>query len=61
MTCFWRGTKSKVKTDLVDYECSVRVAYCSHKNGTLVAFVSMKVTGCLQCEQVAHCLHVQLC
>jgi len=44
MTCFWRGTKSKVKTDMVDYESSVKAAYWNHINGTLVAFVSMKVT-----------------
>lgn len=43
MTCFWRGTKSKVKTDMVDYESSVKVAYCNHINGTLVTFVSVKV------------------
>lgn len=44
MTRFWRGTKPKVKTDMVDYESSVKVAYCNHISGTLVAFVSMKVT-----------------
>jgi hypothetical protein len=43
ITCFWRGTKSKVKTDMVDCESSVKAAYCSHINGTLVAFVFMKV------------------
>jgi len=41
---FLEGTKSKVKTDVVHYESSVKVAYCSHISGTLVAFVSMKVT-----------------
>lgn len=61
MTCFCWSTKSKVKTDMVDYESSMKVAYCSHINGTLTALVSMKVKVWLLGVCARCCLPVQYC